>query len=333
MPSLDGLRAISIALVVIGHMGKSGHAPRIFWETYATVGVQVFFVISGFLITKLLIDEREQTGTIRLRDFYLRRAFRIFPAAMVFLGIVSILFWREVGWPHVAAAVFYLANFDNGRPWIFGHLWSLGVEEQFYLLWPSVLLHWYGRRAGIVTGVIVLAPFVGAAFYRWGLQGNVGAYPWAASNLAFGCLLAILWPRLPKIKPQIAILMGMTLALVPLFRANTAAKTLLLLFFLQPVTYGCMAGLLLHVVQTPYRFLNWGPIVWLGGISYSLYLWQQPFCSDPQLKHGYYVVFAVACACASSYLVEQPMLRLREKWLTKQPRKRARHLEISTGAA
>jgi peptidoglycan/LPS O-acetylase OafA/YrhL len=101
--------------------------------------------------------------------------------------------------------------------------------------------------------------------------------------------------------------------LVPLFPANTPAKTLLQLFVLQPLLQISIAGTILHVIQVPYRFLNWGPVAWLGKISYSLYLWQEVFCSNPSLKLGYSLaLLAVGAACLSYYFVERPMLRLRE---------------------
>lgn len=314
IPSLDGLRAISITAVVLGHLGKSGHGPRIFWEVYAESGVRLFFVISGFLITKILIEEHRQTSTLNLRAFYFRRALRIFPAALVFLALATIFYWHQVRWYHLVAASLYLANFDSSRPWIFGHLWSLGVEEQFYLLWPSVLKRWYCERKTILLAVLVLAPICQMIFYFFkGPGGNLGAYPWAATNLATGCLLAIVAPQLPKIRVPIALVMVLGVALIPLFAANTVSRTLVLLFVLQPALCLSMAGVLLHVVQTPYRFLSSPPIVWVGKISYSLYLWQQPFCSDPHLRHTYFVFFAIVAAAVSYYCVERPVLKWRDQ--------------------
>jgi peptidoglycan/LPS O-acetylase OafA/YrhL len=107
--------------------------------------------------------------------------------------------------------------------------------------------------------------------------------------------------------------MVLAVVLIPLFPANTAMRTLFLLFVLQPIFYLSIAGVLLHAIQVPYPILNWAPVVWLGRISYSLYLWQQPFCSDPHLRHGYFVTFAFLAACLSYYFVEQPMLRRRDK--------------------
>lgn len=314
IPSLDGLRAISIALVVVGHLAKSGHAPRIFWDIYSALGVKIFFVISGYLITTILLREQERTSRINLREFYIRRAYRIFPAALVFMLIAFAVYWRELRWYDMAAAMLYVANLDIRRPWILGHLWSLSIEEQFYLAWPGVLKLWYQHRKAILIGVCVCAPLFQIALYLLKLGGK--APPnllTVADNLAAGCLIAVFAPRLPKISGYWFVAMVAGVALLPLYAANSVGKTLFMLFVLRPLLYASIAGVVVHVVQTPYRILNWGPVVWLGKISYSLYLWQQPFCSDPALRSGYMAVLALVCAAASYYLVEQPVLRLREK--------------------
>ena len=91
------------------------------------------------LITNLLLGEYARTSTVSLKNFYVRRAFRILPAALVFIAVATFLFRHEMRWYNVVTAVFYFANLDPSRPFILWHLWSLGVEEQFYLLWPFVL--------------------------------------------------------------------------------------------------------------------------------------------------------------------------------------------------
>ena len=158
IPSLDGLRAISILLVVFGHLARRLHGPEFFWQNYPVIGVRIFYVISGYLITQILLKERERSGTIRLKEFYIRRAFRIFPAAIVFLVIVTVFNWSWLRWYHIAAAFLYLVNFDFTRPWIFGHLWSLGIEEHFYLLWPGVLKRWSKHAVAILVGVVIFTP-------------------------------------------------------------------------------------------------------------------------------------------------------------------------------
>jgi peptidoglycan/LPS O-acetylase OafA/YrhL len=314
IPSLDGLRAISILLVVAGHMARSGHAPQIFWACYAEIGVRIFFVISGYLITGILLREHEQTSTISLREFYIRRAFRIFPAALVFLLVVFVFYWHQLRWFDIAAALLYVANMDPWRPWILGHLWSLSLEEQFYLLWPGVLKRWYRHRAVILLGVFALAPVFQAAMYALKFRsGAANTLPAISNNLAIGGLLALFGARIPTIKPYLAIIMTAVVIATPLYSSRSAIGTLFGLFVLRPLLYVAIAGIVLHVVQTPYWVLNCRPVAWLGKISYSLYLWQQPFCADPHLRSAYLAVFAFLCATVSYYFVEQPLLRIRDQ--------------------
>jgi|SRR5271165_4011521 len=315
IPSLDGLRAISIAMVVLSHLVKWNHISLGLVSTYGALGVQVFFVLSGFLITNLLLREQERTSTISLQDFYIRRAYRIFPAAFVFLAVVIVLYWHQMHWYHVAAAVFYVANMDLTRPWIFGHLWSLSIEEQFYLLWPLTLKMWNRHRVAILLGVSVASPVFCTALYAFKAHGpSIGSLPVFADQLAIGCLLAVFAPRLPRISGYIALLMVLGIVFIPWFPATSAARSLFMLFVLRPLLNVSIAGVVLHVIQVPYRALNWAPVAWLGKISYSLYLWQELFCANKTLHWGYSLALpALGCAAVSYYLVEQPMLRLRDK--------------------
>jgi peptidoglycan/LPS O-acetylase OafA/YrhL len=315
IPSLDGLRAISIALVMLSHLIKWKHVSLPVLQAYGDLGVHVFFVLSGYLITDLLLRESERTSSIDLPTFYLRRAFRIFPAAFVFLAVVVVLYWREMRWVHVAAAVFYVANLDLSRPWIFGHLWSLSIEEQFYLLWPVALKKWQRHRVAILIGVFVGTPVMRAILYAIKAHGPVTAsLPVVSDQLAIGCLLAIFAKRLPRIPGYIALLMTVVAIILPLYPATSAGRSLFMLFVLRPLLHVSIAGIVLHVIQVPYAALNLEPVAWLGKISYSLYLWQELFCSNPYLHYGYILVVpAIACACLSFYLVEQPMLRVRER--------------------
>jgi peptidoglycan/LPS O-acetylase OafA/YrhL len=325
IPSLDGLRAISITLVILSHLVKWKHASLEVLGSYGALGVHVFFVLSGYLITSLLLREYERSSTISLRDFYIRRAFRIFPAAFVFLAVVTVLYWHQMRWYHVAAAVFYVANMDISRPWIFGHLWSLSIEEQFYLLWPFAMKKWQGHKTAILLCVLVATPVFWVGLHAFKVHnGLLGSLPAYADQLAVGCLLAIFAPRLPKVRGSVALGMVAVAALIPWFPATSAGRTIFMLFVLQPLLNVCLAGLVLHVIQVPYRALNWLPVAWLGRISYSLYLWQELFCSNASLHLGYFLVVpALACACLSYYCVEQPMLRLREKYQARSSAARA----------
>jgi peptidoglycan/LPS O-acetylase OafA/YrhL len=283
--------------------------------SYGALGVHVFFVLSGYLITNLLLREYEESSTISLRDFYIRRAYRIFPAAFVFLAVVIVLYWQQIRWYHAAAAMLYVANMDISRPWIFGHLWSLGIEEQFYLLWPFALKKWQRHKTTILLCVFMVTPVFWVGVYAFRVRnGLVGSLPAYADQLAIGCLLAIFAPRIPRIRGSLALIMVLVTIFIPWFPATNPLRSLFMLFVLRPLLNLSLAGLVLRVIQIPYRALNWGPVSWLGRVSYSLYLWQELFCSNASLHLGYFLILpALTCACLSYYCIERPMLRLREK--------------------
>jgi peptidoglycan/LPS O-acetylase OafA/YrhL len=163
IPSLDGLRAISILAVMLGHAQGTRGFPdnpvlHLFGDT-GNLGVRVFFVISGFLITSLLLAEQERNGRISLRVFYLRRALRICPACYVYIiviGVLGAVGAVEVRKGDLVFAATYTNNFVADRSWVLGHLWSLAVEEQFYLLWPAMLCLG-GRRRAVIGAIAVVA--------------------------------------------------------------------------------------------------------------------------------------------------------------------------------
>jgi peptidoglycan/LPS O-acetylase OafA/YrhL len=322
IPSLDGLRAISIALVLIGHMGGTRNAPGFLslLEIYANFGVRVFFIISGFLITGLLLREHSATGQISLRDFYTRRFFRIFPAAYVYLTVIAITAWHSLRPHDIAAGFLYLTNYSFPRPWLMGHLWSLAVEEQFYFIWPLLLLMFFRKRRLIVVLGIALPPIIRAAFFAKGL-GAVAIenyFPAVADALATGCLLAIMQPD-----------MGSWAGTLYRQRWFVAVPILTVLLPLMPnlTTRGfqIVGVTLMHVgialcidnaIRNRYRLLNVAPMIWLGVLSYSLYLWQQPFLNRT-LKVWWTafpvnIIFAFGAASVSFYLVERPFLILRD---------------------
>lgn len=314
IPSLDGARAFAILLVMWGHWAEVRfHSPVA--GAYASLGRRIFFVLSGFLITTLLTKEYGKTSTIALRRFYVRRAYRILPAAFVFMAVVFAIFWRELRWYHMAAAVLYLVNYDFAHPWFLGHLWSLSVQEQFYFLWPGVLKKWYRHRVWIAAGTIGAAPLFRVVCHLLKLHGRGDeAFPAVADILAIGCLLAIFFKRMPRIRAGWAALMMAPVLFVPIYMGVLNFHvTPVLLLVLWPAMHLSIAGLLLHVVQRPYRILNFGPVVWLGKMSYSLYLWQQVFAFGELPRPWYFPMFAVGVAAASYYLLEQPMIRMRER--------------------
>jgi peptidoglycan/LPS O-acetylase OafA/YrhL len=337
LPSLDGLRAISIVLVLIGHLEgtrKFGHLPGIFaFGNLAHFGVTVFFVISGFLITSLLIKEYERTGGISLKLFYLRRALRIFPAAFAYIGVICLL--SAVGAIAVTRtdllfAATYTVNYLIHPAWYIGHLWSLSVEEQFYLLWPFTFAVFGPRRAVWVAGASV---FLGAGFRAldWFFLRHTAYYampmfPMVADSLAAGCLLATCRKYLESqswyltlFRPHWSLLMLATILVTNRYMNHTiflVAGTALI---------NVLLAVLIHRSVFCWRdrmgqLLNWKPVAFIGVLSYSLYLWQQPFLNrdSSAWPAGFpqNLVFAFAAAMASYLFLEKPLMRLRNRLRT-----------------
>ena len=342
VPGLDGLRAASILLVLLCHAapsmsrGRPSRLVRLAQE--GEVGVDVFFAISGFLVTLLLLRESDRTGAIALRGFFARRALRLLPAFGAYLLFVAAL--AEAGVVRDAAVDWLAASpYTNnglsllGHPtaWPLGHLWSLSVEEHFYLIWPVTLAAMGRRRAlAALTVVLALAPTIRVllwAIFPEALPLGLlkSATPARLDSIAAGCLLAFVAhdPSLLARRPRgRAGRVGRSAAAVLLASIvlYTAAG-----FFdvaIRPMLKAAViAGLVAFVVFRPGsmvgRLLDTRPMVTLGALSYSLYLWQQPFFDPkswrPMCRWPTNLLLAVACAAASYLLVERPFLRLKDR--------------------
>ena len=282
MPSLDGLRAISIALVLLGHLGGTHGFVRLDLGIgdYAHLGVVVFFVISGFLITRLLLSEHAKKGRVSLKLFYARRSLRLFPASFAYIGCISLL-WLA-GFVHLEArdfwhAVTYTVNYLPGRSWDVGHLWSLSVEEQFYLLWPCTFIALGLRRsAWVAAGVILFAPV--ARFGAWlFLKGtpyrDLEMFPMVADSLAMGCLLAKVsgWLEtrnwyLQLFRPACSLGLLAVILLTNRYTGYTAVSVL------GASVINLSIAILIHRSVYCYRdrigrVLNWKPIAFVGVLS------------------------------------------------------------------
>lgn len=199
LPSLDGIRAVSILLVLLGHVGGTQGLPRLDLGVgdYAHLGVVVFFVISGFLITSLLLSEHETHGRISLKLFYARRSLRIFPASYAYVAtlvVLTLLGIIHVPARHIWYAVTYMVNYLPDASWQVGHLWSLSVEEQFYLFWPGLFVVFRPKEAlKIAVAVVLLGPVARIAAWFL-LKGtpyyDLSLFPTVADSLATGCVLA-----------------------------------------------------------------------------------------------------------------------------------------------
>ena len=339
IPSLDGLRAISVGLVLAAHVitieGFPGLRPK--WSQFlgekcGELGVKVFFVISGYLITSLLMTEIARTGKISLKDFYLRRTFRIFPAYYAYLlmvAVIAALGWVELGPGDLFAALTYTTNFHFQRANIVAHTWSLAVEEQFYLLWPLVMW-WAGpkRRVKAVVAALVIAPFARALSYYIQIKigsPNVGigqTFPTVCDAIGTGCLLALIHDRLIAWRPYEGLIRSRAFALVPLSTLPVLAGTYVLWFdhtVAQSWLNFAICLCIDRVVRVPggpiFRALNTRPLVWIGTLTYSIYLWQQPFCyaeaKSTITRLPVNLVLSMIVAVLSYYVIEKPCLRLR----------------------
>jgi peptidoglycan/LPS O-acetylase OafA/YrhL len=330
IPSLDGLRAVSILLVLLGHVGGTRGLARVNLGIgdYAHLGVVVFFVISGFLITGLLLSETASKGRVSLARFYARRTLRLFPACYVYLAVVSALWVAGVVrlterdlW-HAAT---YTSNFISKPSWELGHLWSLSVEEQFYLLWPCVFIALTPRRAvGAAAAVVALGPVARVvAWFAGAPYKDLELFPLVADSLAIGCLLAMARHRLEAQPTYLQLFRPVySLGILALILVMNRYRSYSPVWVLGTSVINIGIAILVH--RSVYRsgdwvgrMFNWRPVVLVGTISYSLYLWQQLFLnrhSDLWIN-GFpqNLAFAIAAAIASYVLLEKPLLGLRHR--------------------
>jgi peptidoglycan/LPS O-acetylase OafA/YrhL len=323
IPSLDGARALSIALVITGHANWNKVYPIIWRFEYWNLGVRIFFVISGFLITTLLLEEYKRTGRVSLPQFYVRRAFRILPAAYVYVAVIVALIPLGVRMEYgdVLPVVFYYANYvgHHGMSDV-GQFWSLSVEEQFYFLWPAALA-FLGIRRGLYgcLALLILAPAFRLISSVGLLPPTPGSFETVCDALATGCLLAMLRDELWSLSLYRRLIEGpgaLIVALSGIILSCRGIPTQIISVAGIPILNMGVAMLLDRYMRMPQtvtgRILNLAPIVWIGTVSYSLYLWQQPWMFS-RLPMVIRISGAFVCAALSLYLVEKPMLRMRRR--------------------
>lgn len=338
IPCLDGLRALSIALVVGEHLLLAGgfRPSNAFGDLLGhlgSIGVDVFFAISGFLITTLLLREWRREHSVSLKGFYIRRFLRIMPAAIVFLLAVAV--FQLLGrvelsgrnWLHV---VTYTVNFDPAPAWSTGHLWSLSIEEHFYLLWPLALVVLRPRVAAMLAlAWLLCVPIVrlAALLYPQGLGDYELWTPLRIDSISAGCLLAVLVNKkrfrdLARTSEPMAMALMASMAVLIVASFLVGAEIEAYGVTIDPLVRAVCIAILLWLSIAHYRSA-WGrllelkPLVMVGVLSYSLYLWQQPFMS-PDSAPGIgakllALALTVGCAVASYRFVERPFLTLKNR--------------------
>jgi peptidoglycan/LPS O-acetylase OafA/YrhL len=305
------------------------------------LGVSIFFAISGYLITTLLMREWFRAGTVSLRSFYLRRALRIFPAFYTYLFVMVVLTRLDVltipnsdFW----AAGLYLWNyhFDESN-WYLGHFWSLALEEQFYLFWPLCLWLVTPRRAGVFAlGIILAMPTARMLTYTHWPESRSHTGMMLHTNLdgiMVGCLAALgsesnrfrsLIQRLCRV-PVLVVGLAFLFVASPLLAEKYREAYMLPFGYLAEsvaITV-LMLGLIYQPDRSAARLLNTRPLIYMGGLSYSLYIWQQPFLTAENISWTGLFPINLGCvfgtALLSYYLVERPFLSLKDRWSRARP--------------
>ena len=347
-PALDGVRGFAILMVLVDH-------GRIVGDGFGFMGVNTFFVLSGFLITCLLVEEHDRTGKITFKNFYFRRGLRLLPALIVMLAAFVLFcfmvdpYKRAVRELYEAlAALFYISNwtamYHIGRHLSLLHTWSLSVEEQFYFIWPGILLWLLSKctRSSILCWIFlgaVLSVMLRVALFVGGtteLSGNVfpldparltGGTDTRADSLLIGCFAGVLacsnllprgagFQQILKLAATSAVPLLVGLAICP--------KMDPLMVYCGWFAASILAmALILYLVSAPeswlHRCLQNRPLAYLGTISYSLYLWHFPI-STALVQHHLpwtnmtYLIPVIPVALLSYYLIEKPCLRLKKRF-------------------
>ena len=332
--ALDGLRGFAIGLVLARHalpaqIGGGGFA-----------GVDLFFVLSGFLITTLLIEEHTKSGHIMLGKFYARRALRLLPALYFMLAVYAVvllvfapaakdhLSW--LGFAAVYATPFAQWNGAEIAPGL-GVVWSLAVEEYFYFLWPLLFMAMLAlklpKTARYAIPVALAILFMAIRVATWFQHGTrIYEMPWTwIDGLLAGCLTAMLWKGgLIKKVPAWAYWSAFTLIVAFSFFPNAKGATFTYVVAL-PLLAVCSAIVVASLVTSSNSklaaLLTFRPLRWLGTRSYAIYLWNAIFLSAAKpfeiarpLEVGGGIVLSLLIAEISFRLVEKPALKYKKRF-------------------
>jgi peptidoglycan/LPS O-acetylase OafA/YrhL len=332
IPELDGLRAVAILIVIASHFGAGSIIPGNF-------GVTLFFFISGFLITSLLEVEVIENRHISIRDFYTRRFLRLAPALVTMLALSSIGYFAvngSVEWGQISAGLFYYTNYfsisGGSENMPFGPLWSLAVEEHFYLIYPFVIAFLYRDLKHFLLPVTAVTVIV--LFWRCGLiiHWNASeAYTHLATDtridsILYGAILALLLRRDVSFLDKPAVFFASVVALLLTFAIRGEFFRETLRYSIQglaliPIVFSCILSNRFTFFR---KVLQARALVPIGKISYSLYLWHMPasyFCDrliflmpSSIVRTALALVVTFVAATISYLFIETPFQRLRRRF-------------------
>jgi peptidoglycan/LPS O-acetylase OafA/YrhL len=339
IPELDGLRAVSVLIVISLHMHDT-----IWGWLSGELGVIIFFVLSGYLITTLALEEERQTGFLSLKAFYIRRACRIFPLYYLVLGVYCLLIFglhltpekRQPLSHAMPYFLFYLQEIPNafgpGKILPFYQSWSLGIEEKFYLIWPALAFVLLRGRNQLRLAVVVMLAIVFASTPYWGIgRAAICLVPYYP--ILVGCALAIwlhgdraesrwdFFRARPIHYASVALVLVLHFS-VHYWRSLTEVYPVAVAFFLATIL----------AAPTPLgKLLATGPLVFVGQVSYGVYLVHM-LCLNVVEKvfvpgsgrvaqaaaaYGAACVVSVGLSYMLARLVERPMIRRGRRWSAK----------------
>jgi peptidoglycan/LPS O-acetylase OafA/YrhL len=356
IPTLDGWRAFAICVVMLQHgadqitdfFGDWIEPLTDVFKQNGRFGVYTFFAISGYLICSRLLNEETRRGSIDLKSFYIRRVFRIVPPYFTYLaviGILTVMGILSVPLGKWLSAFLFIHNYWLGGSWYMGHLWSLAIEEHFYIIWP-ILLFWLGRSRSLRAGFAII---IGVSIWRF-IDLAFGVTAGSSirfddrtdvhfDGLMWGCVFAILCLDAGNRQRIAALTAGWrywVIAVVLVITQVVNAENPLIQSVQLAARPMFVATLVVGTVVCPWRRygrlleLRW--LRWLGRISYSLYLWQQLFLvwdgfDVPELSkvQVFPISFACALACAvlSYKFIELPMMAIGRRKVEARERRRA----------
>jgi peptidoglycan/LPS O-acetylase OafA/YrhL len=336
IPSLDGWRGLAILLVLIDHLNLFSAKQSHSLYALGQHGVLIFFVLSGYLITSTLAQEREQSGQIDLKAFYLRRFFRLMPAAWTYLFVAYFLLHSMPGMEALSALLFW-RNYEMSASGLGTHFWSLSIEEQYYLVWPAAFLLLDSRRARLLAMVAACAVAAWRSMHLHQLASLPFVYSlqtqYRADSLLVGCAAALA-PRRWLIKAfdhrwmLAASLIGIVACIAFFHLYGPIGESMLIAFAIWSTSnYPDRFPILSRVLESR-------ALVQIGVMSYSLYLWQQlAFSMLPNasaLVNLVKVLLLALFASISFYAIERPAIRFGRSLLRIRQEERRAQVTVSS---